>query len=197
MAPIPPAGRDLFLAGPETYAPRFDRLRPRDDRLLFPGGAVYVNDRFVPSKPWRAARYAAHRRSQVQPNGYLQFQVQPGTAEVYVDGFYMGTVDDFRRVIPGRSLDPGPHRVELRAAGYETVTFDVRIMPNETITYRRNLDEVRPASERPVVAAPPVPRTLYVIPGCYAGDTPPRAVRLSPSCDVSKVRTIPPAVSMR
>ena len=33
-----------------------------------------------------------------EANGYLQFQVVPGTAEVRVDGFYVGSVDDVRRM---------------------------------------------------------------------------------------------------
>ncbi len=47
-------------------------------------------------------------------------------------------------------------------------------------------------SERPPAAAPGVPKTFYVIAGCYAGDTPPRPEWLPPDCDPSNVRVVLP-----
>jgi len=88
-------------------------------------------------------------------------------------------------------IEAGPHPVEIRADGFETVTFDVRIVPNETLTFRTDLkrQDVSP----PPAAAPPRPtrRTQSVIPRCYAGDTPPRAEQLPAGCDSTRVRTIP------
>ena len=47
------------------------------------------------------------------------------------------------------------------------------------------------------VAVPPIvpgkPKTIYVIPGCYAGDKPPRPEWLPRGCDRSRMRVIPPA----
>jgi hypothetical protein len=40
-----------------------------------------------------------------------------------------------------------------------------------------------------------VPKTFYVVPGCYAGDKPPQAERLPANCDAANARTIPPQVS--
>lgn len=52
-----------------------------------------------------------------------------------------------------------------------------------------------PPREWPLPAAlgPGTPKTLYVIPGCYAGDKPPRPDQLRPGCEASKVVEIPPA----
>jgi len=44
---------------------------------------------------------------------------------------------------------------------------------------------------QPGAAGPP--RTLYVIPGCYAGDRPPDSTRLSPACRDAEVRVLPPS----
>ena len=129
-----------------------------------------------------------------EPTGYLSLQVEPATAQVYVDGEFVGEINDFRWMLPGRPLPPGPHRVELRAPGYQTVTFDVRIHPRETATYRNTLAPEGPA--KPPAAAGP-PRTFYVIPGCYAGDKHPRNVpSLPPRCDLSRVREVAPVVSL-
>lgn len=195
-APIPPPRSDLFLAGPDTFAPRFDRQIGRDHhrRRFFSGGG-YVSGLFGPEKPYRRSRSSAHRSARTEANGYLQLHVQPGTAQVYIDGVYMGTVDDFRRLVPGRSLEPGTHRLELRAPGYETMSADVRVFPDEITTYQSDL-KLLDSNENRALGPRPVPKTFYVIPGCYAGDKPPRTVRLPPTCDASKVRTVPPTVSI-
>jgi hypothetical protein len=56
---------------------------------------------------------------------------------------------------------------------------------------------VAPAATLPA-AIPPAPpghkRTLYVIPGCYAGDKLPRADQLPAGCSLRNVRTISPVL---
>jgi hypothetical protein len=41
--------------------------------------------------------------------------------------------------------------------------------------------------------APGLPKTFYVIPGCYAGDKRPDPEKLRPGCQASDVRVIPPS----
>lgn len=77
-------------------------------------------------------------------NGGLRLKVRPRQAEVYVDGYYLGIVNEFDGVFQRLNLDSGPHRIEVRAPGYEPLVFDVRIQPGETITYRRELRPQRP-----------------------------------------------------
>ena len=120
-------------------------------------------------------------------------RVTPGTAEVIVDGLYMGSVDDLRRTGVGQPLEPGPHRLELRAPGYEPVTVGVQIASGETLGYQRDLAATSPPPAPP--PPPGAPKTFYVIPGCYAGDRPPQTERLPPKCDAAQARTIPPQVS--
>jgi hypothetical protein len=47
-----------------------------------------------------------------------------------------------------------------------------------------------PPALPPIV--PGVPKTLYVLPGCYAGDKPPQPEWLGPGCDMSRLRVIEP-----
>ena len=179
---------DLFRAGPDTYAPRFDHP-PQFDPRLAPCCAGFVGPWFGAAGPWVSD--ATSRQVRPAPRfGYLQLLVQPANAQVYVDGFYKGTVNDIKRLLP---IEAGPRRIELRAPGYETVTFDVRIVPDETITYEADLERVAP--EKPVAAAPAVPKTFYVIPNCYAGDKPPAQIVLPRTCDPANVRTIPAVIS--
>lgn len=186
-------GNDLFRAGPHTFAPRHRPSRFSRSPHLFLGGYGYLSNFYVPWPPLPMAGYSDEARSRTESNGYFWLQVQPTTAQVYIDGYYLGTVADFNSYVPGRPLEAGPHRVELRAPGFETVTFAVRILPDETTTYRADLRKIddRPEPATPI-AAPAAPRTLYVIPRCYAGDTPPRPEQLPAGCDATDVRTVRP-----
>jgi hypothetical protein len=76
--------------------------------------------------------------------GRLRLQVRPRDAEVFVDGYYAGQVDDFDGRLQGLSLETGGYNVEVRKAGWETLTFDVRVTPGRTTTYRGELIEQKP-----------------------------------------------------
>jgi hypothetical protein len=76
---------------------------------------------------------------QYQDTGALRLKVKPRDAQVYVDGYYVGIVDDFDGTFQKLTLDAGPHRVEIRAPGFESVVFDVRIEIGETVNYQREL----------------------------------------------------------
>jgi hypothetical protein len=69
-------------------------------------------------------------------DGALKIKVKPRDAEVYVDGYFAGEVDDYDGAFQKLRLDAGPHRIELRLDGYEPLSFEVRILPDRTITYK-------------------------------------------------------------
>jgi hypothetical protein len=73
----------------------------------------------------------------------LTFEVSPATAEVYVDGMYVGIVQDFSA---GRALivAPGTHRIELHVPGYATATFDVALTAGQVVPYQGELLPPRP-----------------------------------------------------
>jgi hypothetical protein len=71
--------------------------------------------------------------------GSLRLRVEPRDASVLVDGYYVGTVDDFDGVFQRLYVEAGPHRIELRAPGYEPLTFDVRPDPGRVATYTGEL----------------------------------------------------------
>jgi len=75
--------------------------------------------------------------------GKLRLKIKPREAEVYVDGYYVGQVDDFDGIFQRLHLDSGPHRIEVRAPGYESLSFDVRITPDHTTTYEGELKKIQ------------------------------------------------------
>ena len=73
------------------------------------------------------------------PTGALRLKIKPRDAQVYVDGYFVGVVDDFDGVFQKLGIDAGGHRIEIKAPGHETISFDVLITPNETVTYKGEL----------------------------------------------------------
>ena len=65
----------------------------------------------------------------------------PRQAEVLVDGYFAGAVDDFDGLFQQLRLEPGPHRIEIRLDGYEPLSFEVRILPDRTVTYKGTLQK--------------------------------------------------------
>lgn len=72
----------------------------------------------------------------VPADGSVRITDAPRDAEVYVDGYYAGVVDDFDGRFQRLNLEPGPHQIEVRAAGSQRQTFDVNVQPGRTVTYR-------------------------------------------------------------
>jgi hypothetical protein len=127
-------------------------------------------------------------RLRVFPKGGLRLETEPGSAQVFADGYYVGIVEDFG--FRGRILElsAGPHHIELRAPGYAVLTFDVTITANETSRFRRDLQTLTPSSPPPATATASTARkTYYVIPNCYAGDRKPTRA-LPAGCDIAKLR---------
>jgi len=68
--------------------------------------------------------------------GSLQLDVEPRAGDLYVDGFYAGRSEAIAESPAGLRISVGWHRVQVRAAGYETLSSNVTIMPGQTNTLR-------------------------------------------------------------
>ena len=109
---------------PYSSAVGFGALGFYDDPLW--SGYSYGGYATDPQDPFDAAG----------PTGALRLKVKPNDAEVYVDGYFAGIVDNFDGHFQHLTLTAGPHRVEVRAPGYQPLTFDVAIQPRHTTEYR-------------------------------------------------------------
>jgi hypothetical protein len=79
-----------------------------------------------------------------RPYGGVRIEDAARDARVFVDGYYMGIVDDFDGVFQHMNLEAGPHHVEIRAPGFEPVAFDVNVQPGETISYHAEMFPAQP-----------------------------------------------------
>jgi hypothetical protein len=106
-------------------------------------GPGYVGDYGGYYDPWYGGypSYGSYSQStsSYRDDGKLRLKIKPRQAEVYVDGYFAGTVDDFDGVFQRLHLETGAHQITVQAPGYEPLTFGVRITPENTTTYEGEL----------------------------------------------------------
>jgi len=200
-------GQDAFRAAPNTYTSR-DRSNRRDGRHddgprrggkrsdgnvypTYPYLVPFGYSTYLPYPITDSIAVADEPAPRDEdPHGFLRLRILPRTADVHIDGAWAGTVDDFGGS-GERMLPAGPHRVEIVAPGFVTLTFDVRVPANDTVTFTRELD---PLDREPPRTAAPVEiphKALYIVPRCYIGDRPPLLSDLPSGCTLDDVRIIP------
>ncbi len=194
--PLPPIG--LTPAPPRDLLPRPSHGGEGRSRRLGPT-IVY----FVPGGGWGypavgglPGMLSAPPPEKKRPGGRVRLELQPDVdPQIYVDGYFVGTLDDVNGEL---TVEAGVHRIELRAEGYEILAFSVQVPPDRPITYRGTLKSLDaqpaalPAAPAPVDVPPPVPATIYMIPGCYVGNVPPADAGLPAGCDESRAITFEP-----
>jgi hypothetical protein len=63
--------------------------------------------------------------------GGVTFQISPVDAAVFVNGVFVGLVEDFTPGMPPLPLPVGTHRIELRADGFRIEAFDAFVTLNQ------------------------------------------------------------------
>lgn len=121
---------------PEEYANTYDRaqftnrLEGNEPAVREPAAANGIVPG-APLVPYEVGNY-----------GGLTFDVTPGDALVYIDGLFVGSADDFA---PGGAPLPLPamlHKVQLRARGLQTETFEVTVPLGQVMPIRGTLRRV-------------------------------------------------------
>lgn len=128
------------------------------------GGGFYGAYPFYPwyFNPWYPFPFAGY-----PPYGYpgvydtsgsLRLEVTPREAEVYVDGYLAGTVDDFDGFFQRLHVPPGEHAVELHLDGYKSVRQNLFLPLTGTYRLRYTMEPLQ-AGETTDPRPTPPPRT--------------------------------------
>lgn len=92
------------------------------------------------------------------PGAALRLEVKPKEAEVYVDGYYAGVVDDFDGVFQRLEVEPGEHEIALYLDGYRTVKQRLYVTPRHTFKVRLTMERLGAGEQqepRPEPVNPP------------------------------------------
>lgn len=108
--------------------------------------------------------------------------VTPKDAQVYVDGYYAGLVDDFDGLFQRLRLEPGEHDITLYLNGFRTVHERVNLGPGATYKLRYTMERLQPGD----IAEPPP----------TAPGIPPVQPAMPPAPGVPRTPPMPPAPPM-
>ena len=90
----------------------------------------------------------------------LRLQVSPKNAEVFIDGYFAGTVDQFDGTFQRLRVEPGQHELVIWADGFRAFRQRLYLQPVTTFTVKATLEPLRPGDrqeERPAVTPPQQP----------------------------------------
>jgi hypothetical protein len=197
LRPIP--DRDHRRPGQRygDYRPRYRRPLSGANVVFVPYAApVVVGREVVVEREFVDAAAGAPVIVEQPSLARLILDIDPPTAQVFADGYYIGIPEDFRFEDGGAVLEPGPHRIDILARGYEPVSFDVNLTRGQSATFRHALTPIMrapqpapdAAAKAPPAAKPPV--TFYLIPGCYMGNVPPKDANLPATCDIARAVSV-------
>ena len=151
---------------------------------VVPGRVVVMRAYYAPlfHDPWFSpyGPYGAYPPYYGPAYGYapaaaLRIQAQPRETEVFIDGYYAGSVDDFDGFFQRMQLEPGEHEVTLYLAGHRTTRQNIYLQPGRTFRLRHTMEPLpagSPAEARPTASS--APRPPYPGPGAPGrGEGPP------------------------
>lgn len=136
LAPVEASARCGYFSF-TVHGPQFGfgfgyRYRPYYYRPYVQIGSTYPHY----YRPFYAGTHSLPTEAPYQGYGYgsgaIRTLVKPAQAEVYVDGYYAGIVDDFDGAFQKLYLAPGEHVIELRLEGYRTFQQRILVSPSHT-----------------------------------------------------------------
>jgi hypothetical protein len=85
----------------------------------------------------------------------VRLQVSPREAEVYVDGFYAGKVDQFDGTFQRLNVEPGEHELQVFMPGYRSFTQKVYLQPTSTFRVNHAMEPLAAGEPEPTRPVPP------------------------------------------
>src|SRR6187397_3172709 len=95
------------------------------------------------AQDWRSWQGAQPVGERVQYSASVRILAAPRQADVFVDGSYAGTVDDFDGAFQRLRLRPGTHEIAVHLNGYRTVRERFYAAPNSLRQIRFTLNPLR------------------------------------------------------
>jgi hypothetical protein len=75
--------------------------------------------------------------------GGISFEIDPVDAAVFIDGAYVGVAGDFSSGQMPLTVAAGRHRIDLKAQGFMTVSFDITIVGGQVTPYQGAMQVIR------------------------------------------------------
>jgi hypothetical protein len=105
------------------------------------------------------------------PESDLRLAVTPREAQVYVDGYLAGTVDEYDGVFQRLHVTPGEHEIVFYLQGYRTIRQRLYLSPNNTRKITETMEKLAAGES---TEAPPEPPPQDRVPPPDPNRLPPR-----------------------
>jgi hypothetical protein len=92
------------------------------------------------------------------PGASLKLEVKPKQAEVYVDNYYAGVVNDYDGIFQRLPIAPGQHELTLYLDGYRTAHQQILVSPRSTLKVKYTMEHLGAGEQqepRPQAPTPP------------------------------------------
>ncbi len=126
--------------------------------LAVSAGTVSGQIRYPYPGPYGPYPYGPYRYA--SPGAELKINVTPKEAEVYVDGYFAGTVDEFDGALQRLHVLPGQHEIVVYHEGFRSIREKLYLGPNASRKLERTMEKLAPgeANEpKPEPITPPEP----------------------------------------
>lgn len=90
----------------------------------------------------------------------LRIEVKPVEAEVYVDGYLAGSVDEFDGFFQRLNLTPGAHEIVLYLEGHRTIREKLYLSPGASYKLRRAMEPLAAGETSEARPEPPLEREV-------------------------------------
>ena len=115
-------------------------------QAVFVGGYYYhpyfYDPWFGPWGPWYPPYAYGYYPAFIGPEADLRILAKPTNAEVYVDGYFAGIVDEFDGFFQRLHVTPGQHEITLHLEGYRTANQKLYLPANTTYKLRYNMEKL-------------------------------------------------------
>ena len=131
-------------------------MTPKRFALMVTAALMMISS--MPSEAQIVYPFPPYRYPNIHADASVRLDVSPRDAEVYVDGYYAGVVDDFDGILQRLRVEPGQHEITLYRDGYRAVHQRVYLTRDRTFKIKQQMEKL-PAGEvgEPRPLPPPLP----------------------------------------
>jgi hypothetical protein len=173
---------------PYYYAPAFGFYGGYAGWYNWYGGYPFLYSQYPYPYPYPYRRYDYSSAARIQ--------VQPRHAEVFIDGYFVGTVDDFDGWAQRLNVAPGEHELTIYLKGHRTFRQNVLFRPGATLRIEHVMQPLAagdPEESRPVPSGRSPGRRDDYPPDNYPPDNDPQDQPRRPGDPVPSPRREAPA----
>ncbi|MGE5358274.1 MAG: PEGA domain-containing protein [Bacteroidales bacterium] len=88
-------------------------------------------------------------------SGEVRLEITPRDAQVYVDGYFVGIVDDFDGIFQRLHLSPGDHELVIYKPGFRTIKQTLRLNPRQDSKVKYAMQALAPGEKAEEPPPPP------------------------------------------